>query len=112
MQPSNAKYAAFAVHDNRQSQRTTSRTCAVSWVIACLLAAVPLPAFAEVGPDKNKDLIEFSSDGGTTFGYMPLSDTDGFDANDTHAQLRSSDALLPTIGKDERFSLRYRMKVK
>jgi hypothetical protein len=44
MQSFDAKYAAFAVRDDRQSQRSTSWTCAVPWVIACLLVAIPLPA--------------------------------------------------------------------
>jgi len=134
MQSSNAKYAASAVHDDRQSQRTTSRTCAVSCVIACLLVAFPVPAFAKADLDRSgtglaafndnglefsfdgfsshKDSIEFSSDGSTMFGHIPVANTDGFDAHVPHVKLRPRGALLPTIGNYGRFSLRYRMKVK
>lgn len=58
------------------------------------------------------DSIEFSRDGGKTFDYVPVADIDGFDHNVTHIRLRPSGALLPTNGMHERFSLRYRMKVK
>ncbi|CAO1653929.1 hypothetical protein [Parasphingorhabdus sp. NYA22] len=68
--------------------------------------------FSFDGLSSAKDSIEFSSDGGRTFDYIPVADTDGFDANVTHIKLRPNGALLPTVGKYERFSLRYRMKVK
>lgn len=68
--------------------------------------------FSFDGLSSAMDSIEFSSDGGETFDYVPVADTDGFDANVTHIKLRPSGALLPTVGKYERFSLRYRMKVK
>lgn len=58
------------------------------------------------------DSIEFSSDGGKTFDYVPVADTDGFDQNVTHIKLRPHGALLPVSSRHERFSLRYRMKVK
>lgn len=58
------------------------------------------------------DSIEFSSDGGKTFGYAPIADSDGFDPNVTHIRLRPEGSLLATSGQYERFSLRYRMKVK
>jgi len=112
MQSSDAKYAAFAVHDDRQSQRTTSRSCAVPWVIACLLVTITLPAFAEAGRGENKNAIEFSSAGGTMSDYIPVADGGGFDANVSHIKPRPNGALLPTIGNYERFSLRYPMKVK
>jgi hypothetical protein len=112
MQPSNATYAAFAGHDDRQSQRTTSRSCAVPWVIACLLVTISLPAFAEADRGENKNAIEFASAGGTMSDYIPVADADGFDANVSHINPRPHGALLPAIGNYERFSLRYRMKVK
>jgi hypothetical protein len=112
MQSFDAKYAAFAVHDDRQSQRTTSWTCAVPWVIACLLVGIPLPAFAEAGRGQNINAIEFSSAGGTRSDYIPVADADGFDANFAHINPWRHGALLPAIGNYERFSLRYRMKVK
>ncbi|MEO9601226.1 hypothetical protein [Parasphingorhabdus sp.] len=62
--------------------------------------------------DSAKDSIEFSSDGGKTFDYIPFADADGFDQTVTHIKLRLRGALLPTSGKYERFSIRYRMKVK
>jgi len=68
--------------------------------------------FSFDGLSSAKDSVEFSSDGGETFDYIPVADTDGFDANVTHIKLRPNGALLPTVGKYERFSLRYRMKVK
>lgn len=68
--------------------------------------------FSFDGLSSAKDSIEFSNDGGKTFDYIPVADTDGFDANVTHIKLRPSGALLPTVSKYERFSLRYRMKVK
>lgn len=58
------------------------------------------------------DSIEFSSDGGTTFDYIPVADADGFDQNVTHIRLRPRGALMPVNEKYERFSIRYRMKVK
>ncbi|WP_123906321.1 hypothetical protein [Sphingorhabdus sp. YGSMI21] len=68
--------------------------------------------FSFDGLSSADDSVEFSNDGGKTFDYIPVADTDGFDANVTHIKLRPSGALLPTTGKYERFSLRYRMKVK
>lgn len=203
MQTPNAKDEALTVHDDRQGRRTTSRPAALSWILASMLIAVPLPAFAEADMSENiaialssnivgsplgqgvapvavpgaiidflvtvtgpteggspaasfaitdkvpehlslfvgdldqtgagpaafkdndsglefsfdglsnpQDSIEFSSDGGKTFAYIPVADTDGFDANVTHIKLRPRGDLLPTTGKSERFSLRYRMKVK
>ncbi|WP_339691707.1 hypothetical protein [uncultured Parasphingorhabdus sp.] len=58
------------------------------------------------------DSIEFSSDGGATFDYTPVADADGFDQNVTHIKLRPRGALMPVNEKYERFSIRYRMKVK
>ena len=58
------------------------------------------------------DSIEFSNDGGETFDYVPVADETGFDQNVTHIKLRPRGVLLPTYGKYERFSLRYRMKVR
>ena len=203
MQTSNAKYEALKLHDDRRSHRTTARPDVLSWAIASMLIAVPLPAFAEAGPGENlaiamsnkivsspaamgdaaltipgaivdysvtvtgpgeggtaatsfaitdvvpahlslyvgdleqsgagpaafkdndsglifsfdglgstQDSVEFSSDGGKTFDYVPVADSDGFDANVTHIKLRPRGALLPTNINSERFSLRYRMKVK
>jgi len=58
------------------------------------------------------DSIGFSNNGGKTFDYVPVADNAGYDQNITHVKIRPSGALLPTDGKYERFSLRYRMKVK
>ena len=58
------------------------------------------------------DSIEFSSDGGTTFDYIPVADAEGFDQNVTHIKLRPRGELMPVNEKYERFSIRYRMKVK
>lgn len=203
MQTSDLKYKAYTVPGDRRGHRTTPRPGKISWVIASMLVAVPLPAFAEADPSENiafalsskivgshvgknnapgvvagaivdfsvtvtgpteggspaasfaisddvpehlslivgdldqigsgpavfkdndsglefsfdglsrrKDSIEFSSDGGKTFGYFPDADADGFDENVTHIKLRPRGVLLTTIDEYERFSLRYRMKVK
>ncbi|AMO72106.1 hypothetical protein [Sphingorhabdus sp. M41] len=203
MQTPNVKDEALMVHDDRQVRRATSRSGALSWIIASMLIAVPLPAFAEADTNENiaialssnivgsplgqgvapsavpgamidflvtvtgpmeggapaasfaitdrvpehlslyvgdlgqagtgpaafkdndsglefsfdglsnaQDSIEFSSDGGKTFAYVPVADIEGFDENVTHIKLRPRGDLLPTIGKSERFTLRYRMKVK
>ncbi len=58
------------------------------------------------------DSVEFSSDGGKTFNYIPVADADGCDQNVTHIKLRPRGALMPVDEKYERFSIRYRMKVK
>lgn len=68
--------------------------------------------FSFEGLTSSKDSVEFSNDGGKTFDYIPVADADGFDQNVTHIKLRPRGALLPVSGKYERFSLRYRMKVK
>ncbi len=69
-------------------------------------------AFSFDGLSSLDDSIEFSSDGGETFGYVPVADPDGFDANVTHIRFRPQGALQATNGQHERFSLHYRMKVK
>lgn len=69
-------------------------------------------AFSFSGLSSPNDSIEFSSDGGTSFDYVPVADPDGFDANVTHIRFRPHGALLATTDQNERFSLRYRMKVK
>ncbi|WP_159643528.1 hypothetical protein [Sphingorhabdus sp. 109] len=68
--------------------------------------------FSFAGLSSAEDSIEFSNDGGKTFDYVPVADSDGFDAAVTHIKFRPTGALLPAAGKYERFSLRYRMKVK
>jgi hypothetical protein len=68
--------------------------------------------FSFDGLSNANDSVEFSSDGGATFDYIPVPDADGFDANVTHVRFRPRGALLMTTGPKERFSLRYRMKVK
>ncbi|MEP4945890.1 MAG: hypothetical protein ABJT35_16085 [Parasphingorhabdus sp.] len=68
--------------------------------------------FSFEGLTSTDDSVEFSSDGGMTFDYIPVADADGFDQNVTHIKLRPRGVLLPVSGKYERFSLRYRMKVK
>lgn len=203
MQAFNRKYEALAGLVDRQVQRSIPRPGAMSWVVASLLVAIPLPAFAEADPSENiaialssnivgnpigksgatevvagrivdfsvsvtgptksgspaasfaitdkvpehlslfvgdldqsgngpaafkdndsglelnfdglsslEDSIEFSGDGGKTFSYVPVADSDGFDSNITHIKFRPRGALLATGGKSERFSIRYRMKVK
>ena len=68
--------------------------------------------FSFEGLSNANDSVEFSSDGGATFDYIPVPDADGFDANVTHVRFLPRGALLATTGPKERFSLRYRMKVK
>lgn len=68
--------------------------------------------FSFDGLASSTDSIEFSSNDGQTFDYVPVADTDGFDQNVTDIKLRPRGALLPTSTKYERFSIRYRMKVK
>ena len=68
--------------------------------------------FSFDGLSNPNDSVEFSSNGGATFDYIPVPDADGFDANVTHVRFRPRGALLTTTGPKERFSLRYRMKVK
>lgn len=203
MSTTHAKYQTFAVPDDRRVLRTAARPGFVSLLVASLLVAIPLPAFAESALSKNiaialssnivgsqagqgvasaiasgaivdfsvsvtgptdggspamafaiidkvpdhlslfvgdldrsgtgpaafkdndsgldfsfeglsspDDSVEFSDDDGQTFGYVPIADADGFDANVTHIKLRPRGSLLATNGPYERFSLRYRMKVK
>ena len=69
-------------------------------------------AFSFGGLSSQNDSIEFSSDGGKTYAYVPVADSNGFDANVTHIRFRPQGNLLATTGPHERFSLRYRMKVK
>lgn len=68
--------------------------------------------FSFRGLSNPNDSIEFSTDGGKSFDYVPIADSEGFDANVTHIRFRPRGALLATTGQNERFSLRYRMKVK
>ncbi|WP_417621983.1 hypothetical protein [Parasphingorhabdus sp.] len=68
--------------------------------------------FSFGGLTDSEDSVEFSSNDGKTFDYVPVADHDGFDHNVTHIKLHPYGALLPASGKHERFSLRYRMKVK
>jgi|TARA_R110000772_G_scaffold18400_36_gene51922 hypothetical protein len=64
------------------------------------------------GLSSSTDSIEFSDDGGKTFEYVPVADGDGFDPHVTHVKFRPRGSLMPVSGKYDRFSLRYRMKVK
>jgi len=68
--------------------------------------------FSFAGLSSPDDSIEFSGDGGKSFDYVPVADSEGFDANVTHIRFRPQGALQATTGQNERFSLRYRMKVK
>tara|TARA_R100001244_G_scaffold39766_1_gene35647 strand:- start:25523 stop:26137 length:615 start_codon:yes stop_codon:yes gene_type:complete len=203
MSTSNPKYLASAVREDRCRRRPASRPRIGSLLVASILVAVPMPAFAQSGPGDNiaislssriagnlagqgaasavvagtivdfsvvvtgpsgrgtpatsfaisdkvpdhlslfvgdlemtgsgpatfsdydsglefsfdglsslDDAVEFSSNGGKTFDYVPVADPDGFDANVTHIRLRPRGTLLATSGHSERFSFRYRMKVK
>ncbi|WP_373490350.1 hypothetical protein [Parasphingorhabdus sp.] len=196
-------HKSLAVRDDRQDQQAMPRPGVLSLITAALLAAIPLPAFAEADPSKNiaialsgnivgsphgeggaradvaesiadfslsvsgptdhrsptaffaitdqvpehlslfvcdlaktgegpaafkdhdsglafkfaglsslEDSIEFSNDGGKSFSHVPTADSDGFDARITHKKFRPHGALLSTVGKYERFSISYRMKVK
>ena len=68
--------------------------------------------FSFSGLSSPNDSIEFSGDGGKSFDYVPVADSEGFDANVTHIRFRPHGTLQATTGQNERFSLRYRMKVK
>ena len=53
MSTTHAKYQTFAVPDDRQVLRTAARPGLVSLLVASLLVAIPLPAFAESALSKN-----------------------------------------------------------
>jgi len=193
MSTSSLKFRASALADDRPGHRAAPRPGLAACLAASILIAVPLPVFAESGPEENiaialssnivgdqtgrgvspavtagtivdfsvaatslaisnkvpdnlslyvgdlersgngpaafsdhdsglefsfaglsspDDSIEFSGDGGKSFDYVPVADSEGFDANVTHIRFRPQGALQATTGQNERFSLRYRMKVK
>jgi hypothetical protein len=54
------------------------------------------------------DNIDFSSDGGVTWGYAPTANGNGVDTNVTHVRLRPQ--LAMAAGSTIRFGLRYRIR--
>lgn len=57
------------------------------------------------------DCVEFSSDGGASFGYQPVPDQHGFDSAVTHLRFRLQPRLLPLPPLISNFVLRYRMRM-
>jgi hypothetical protein len=58
------------------------------------------------------DGLEFSNNGGQSFDYVPIPDADGYDRNVTHLRIKPTGTLGPVAARHNRFSVRYRMKVK
>jgi hypothetical protein len=57
------------------------------------------------------DCVEFSNDGGASFGYQPLPDQQGFDSSVTHVRFRLRPRLSPLPPLISNFVLRYRMRM-
>lgn len=64
--------------------------------------------FNFLGLGRGDDSISFSSDGGATWGYTPVADAEGYDANVTHIRIR----LSGNQNAGSNFSLRFRVKLK
>ncbi len=88
MQTSDGKFDALTVHQDRKRRHTSSRPSVIWWAIASVLIAAPLPAFAKVGPGNEAENIAV-----------------------THSNTVCGNQL-PQVDENERFSIRYRMKVK
>lgn len=58
------------------------------------------------------DALEYSSNNGWSFNYIPDADADGYDDKVTHIRIAQRDASIPTIGNYTRFSMRYKMRAK
>jgi len=60
----------------------------------------------------NTDDLEFSSDGGATYTYMPVPDADGFDSNVTHFRGLTGGAFATSNGvNNPSFSFQFRVRV-
>ena len=58
------------------------------------------------------DSLEFSSDGGNTFGYQPGAGADGFDPAITHFRLRLDGSMNPSLGNlQPYFDYQYRVRL-
>lgn len=58
------------------------------------------------------DSLEFSSDGGNTFGYQPDAGADGFDPAITHFRLRLDGSMNPSLGNlQPYFDYKYRVRL-
>ena len=67
--------------------------------------------FAALG--NGTDDIQFSDDGGVTYGYIPLPDADGYDSNITHFRGLTSGAFAASDGiNNPAFSFQFRVRVK
>jgi uncharacterized repeat protein (TIGR01451 family) len=63
--------------------------------------------------DNNTDDLEFSSDGGVNYTYIPVPDTEGFDSNVTHFRGLTSGAFAASDGiNNPGFSFQFRVRVK
>jgi hypothetical protein len=58
------------------------------------------------------DDIEFSNDGGVTWGYSPTADIDGCDSTVTHIRMSPKGTMPGTSGGDPYFELRFRVVVR
>jgi hypothetical protein len=58
------------------------------------------------------DDVDFSSDGGTSYAYAPVPDSNGFDANVTNLRVNPKGVFASAGGGNPYFALRYRVRVK
>jgi hypothetical protein len=58
------------------------------------------------------DDLEFSDNGGKAFDYVPTGDAEGYDDRVTHIRIVPTGAMMPIKGRQTRFSVRYRVRVK
>lgn len=64
------------------------------------------------GLTSGSDALAFSNNGGKSFDYVPVGDTEGYDNRVTHIRIVPIGALMSTNGRHTRFSVRYRARVK
>ena len=58
------------------------------------------------------DSLDFSSDGGNTFGHTPVAGADGFDPAITHFRLILNGSMNPTLGNlQPYFDYQYRVRL-
>ena len=64
------------------------------------------------GLTSGSDALAFSNNGGKSFDYVPVGDTEGYDTSVTHIKIVPIGALMPANGRHTRFAVRYRVRVK
>lgn len=65
-------------------------------------------SYSFVALNNGSDSVAFSNDNGATWGYTPIADADGYDANITNVRI----TLGGTFRAGSNFSLRYRVMIK